>query len=804
MNILFDLRQTKAYAALRIRKVVFGLYAGMIVILFMIPLLGQEIVQHKPIPLLIAFGILFWIAYIIELFRRSKLKATIPDDQPNNIAELLSYHMVLHLSTKMNMNAQAILEAAMESERGLFVLHHIGIERNDILAALIKNPEIPLDACLGWCRNAMQELKTTRIDSTATIAAFVRNVPTLTALLQKADLSIDDLQKILKAEAFHFELAERHHHPLNPKMLVRLLGSIGRSWVIGYNTDLERLTVNLSEHILSHERAVVVHQDILDDTVNILQSGSQANILLLGTDGTGKWTLIENITYTMRERELLSSAPFTDVLLLKTALLLSGSSNSDQILLRALSDAKEGGRFVLVIEDMELLLKAADDKLKKVLVNILEARNIRTICVAGHNDYSAFIKTNPALDRLLRKVYVDETDDNETMAVLLEEYFQIERMQHVRITYKALKTLLSLCKRYISVGGMPGKATGILEEALLTARSTTNKLVTEDSIRGILSNRTRIDVSTLSDDNKDKLIHLKERLQNDIVGQTQAIDGLVAALKRGRLNIGTGKRPVGTFLFLGTTGLGKTETAKALAKEYFGGSERMIRIDLNEFSNEESIPLLIGGQTNQGFTEGLLVKKLQELPASIVLLDEIEKAHPKILNVFLQILDEGILTSGNGEKTDFRNTIIIATSNAGSRWMAKNTKMQEEDIQEDFRKALLETIISERTFSPEFINRFDEVIVFTQPTNDEIRQLAILMLDEVIQRFMKDKGIRITVTPDVIEMLMKKGFSIEYGAREMRRTITQTIENYLAEYLLSHTVGRGGEVAIEGRDLERK
>ncbi|MSR68135.1 ATP-dependent Clp protease ATP-binding subunit [Candidatus Peribacteria bacterium] len=804
MTSVFDIRHTRAYAALVVRKVVFGLYAVIVVMLALLPLLKEENITQNPLPLLTATALLVWIAFVIESFRRRKLKKSTPNEHPENIAELLSYHMVLHLSRKTTVSAETLLEAATESRRGLFVLQHIGIERSDILAALLKSSEIPLEACLDWCRHSMNELKTTRLDSTATIYAFITNIPVLMALLEKADLSLDDLRKILQAEAFHFELQEKRKHPFSPAMLVRLLGSIGRSWVIGYNTDLERLTKNLSTHILSHERAVVVHQDIINNAVKILQSGLQANILLIGPSGTGKRTLVENIAYTMRQQELRSTALFSDVLLLKTGLLLSGSNHSDQILLHALNNTKEGGKFILVIEDIAMLLKAADAKLKDILINILESKNIRTICIANSGDYSALIKTDSGLDHLLQKTFVEDTDDEETMAVLLEEYFRMESMRRVRITYKALKTLLALCKRYIGKGGMPGIATEVLEEALLTARSTTTKIVTEDSVRAILSSRTRVDVSMLTDYGKEKLMHLKESLQKDIVGQEHAIDCLVAALKRGRLNIGSGKRPIGTFLFLGTTGLGKTETAKALAKEYFGGTEHMIRIDLNEYSNESSIPLLIGGQTEHGFTEGLLTKKIQEQPASIVLLDEIEKAHPKILNLFLQILDEGTLTSGDGEKTDFKSTIIIATSNAGSSWMAEHTTLQEDQAREDFRKALLETVISERTFSPEFINRFDEVIVFTQPSTDEVKQLAILMLGEVIQRFMKDRGIRLTIAPDVLDLLVAKGFSPKYGAREMRRTITQIIENYLADYLLSHTVGRGGEIAIEGRDLEKR
>ncbi len=799
----FNLRHTNAYRSLQIRKVVVGLSVAVALIILYFSAFEEKLLLENPLPFIISVTLLGWITWALDLFRRKKLKNSICTlEKPENLAELLSYHMVQHLSTKPEVTAHAMIEAAMESQWGIFVLHSINIERDDVLAALLHSPaDWTLEECIGWCKQAMHDLETTHLDSTATIYAFLTRAPVLGALVKKADLDNEDLKKILHAEAFHFQLLERKHHPLSPAMLVRTMGSIGRSWVIGYNNDLERLTTNLSESILSHERSVVIHRDIIEHAMQNIQNNLQTNILLMGQSGTGKRTLIRNIACELRRREMRRSGVFTDVLLLKTALLLSGGEESDQILLQAENDAKQGGKFILVIEDFAMLLRAADAKLKKILVSILEAKNIRTICIANTEDYHTLIKTDTFLDQLFEITYVEEPSDDETLDILLEAYFKLKEASSVRLTYRALKSLLSLSRRYIGKGGLPGKAVEVLEEALLSARGGTTHTVTEETIRTILSRRTRIDIETLSSEGKQKLLNLKERLQSHIIGQTQAIDCLSAALRRGKMNIGNGKRPIGTFLFLGTTGLGKTETAKALAKEYFGSVDNMIRIDLNEFSNEESIPLLIGGQSNRGFVEGLLIKSVQDRPSSIILLDEIEKAHPKILNLFLQILDEGILIGGNGGRADFRNTIIIATSNAGSHWMIKNALPTEEAAQRDFRTALIETIIGERTFSPEFINRFDEVILFVQPTDGEIRQLAILMLGEIIERIMKERGIRVTVESPVIDFLAEKGFSKEYGAREMRRTITQSIENYLADYLLSHSVQRGDEIAIRAEDL---
>lgn len=798
----FDLRKARSYQAVTLRRVLYGV-PGMLVVLIIMTFSGIEALLHENFLPLVIWVALIGCSYgILESFRRTKLMNGDDDTDSLNIAEKLSYHIMQHIRTKKTLSAQTFLEAATESKRGLFVLHSIGIDRADILSALLKSPiTTDFSLCLQWCLDAMHDIGTPRLDSTATLYAFLTHVPCLTALTEAADLSQDDLRNIVKAEAFHFAALERRHHPLSPKSLVRILGSIGRYWVIGYNTDLERLTTNLSTTILSHEENITIHTDIIDRLLTILQSGTQANMLLLGAAGTGKRTLVKNIAYALRKKEIKHSSQFTDVLELKTTLLLSGSGDSDTALLHAVNDAKQGGHFILVLNDLSLFLKAADAKLQGILVSILQSKNIRTICIADSADYHALIKTNPLLDHLFQKITVEEPCDEDVMNILLDEYFSAQRRTHIRMKYNVLKTLLALCKQYVTAGSLPGKATDILREVMASTTANHGYVVTEDMIRDIVSERTRIDVRTISENEKDTLQHLQERLQSHIIGQQHAIECLVSALKRRRMNVSGASRPMGTFLFLGTTGLGKTETAKALALEFFGSADHMIRVDLNEYASEDTIPLLIGGQTNNGFVEGFLTKKVSDTPYSLILLDEIEKASPKILNLFLQILDEGILMSGDGLKTDFRNTIIIATSNAGGHWMTTHQIPQDIKARETFRTALIETIVGERTFSPEFVNRFDEVIIFTPPTPEEIRQIAILMVHELIQRFTTERGISLIVEPSVMDFLATKGFSTEFGAREMRRTITQTIENYLADYLLTHDVKRGDVIEVQREDL---
>ena len=801
-----QLRHTNTYKAVLIRKIFFGPVSVIVYLALLTPfILFEGIALRGAIPALIGVGLFFGVLWILHRFIQDELGTNAPASGQANLAAALSYHMVQHLSTKEEITPTTLLEAATESARGRFVLQLIGIEPKQILSAIRGTPiNDTLDACLQWVQEAQIVLKTSRLDSTATIFAFLTHVPILKELLNKADLSDDDLQHVLEAEAFHWSFREQEQYWFSPRSLVRSAGSIGRSWIIGYNTILEHLTTNISEHILSHGHHTILHGKTLDAMEKVLSGTKGANILLLGPSGIGKRTLVRNLAYRIREREMASSRAFTDVLVLSTPLLLSGSGRSDETFLKALQEIRDGGKFILVIEDVAPFLKAADTRLKAILVSVLQAKNVRTICLADTTDYHMLIKNDSLLDSLFEKTYLNEPSDKEVMDVLLGLYFHRERSMRLQVTYKALASLLDLTKRCMGHGALPGKAVTVLEETMGAVRRSGNNTVTDQHIRDVISRITRIDVRMLTEHDKIVLLTLQDRLKQHVIGQDHAMASIVNALKRSRMDVSTRKRPIGTFLFLGTTGVGKTETAKALAEEYFGTAEHFIRVDLNEYGEETSIPSLIGGQTSGGFIEGFLTRKVQDMPFSLILLDEIEKAHPKVLHLFLQILDEGRLIDGQGVTNDFRNCIIIATSNAGSQWILGQATPTDAAQKETFRKALMDEVMSSRSFSPEFINRFDEVIVFYPPTPAEIQQITILMLDQIVKDVFARRGIKITVEQGVVELLAKRGYNPQFGAREMRRTVTQTVENYLADYMLQHEVKRGETIAITVKELEGK
>ncbi len=799
----FAIGSTHAFLAVRLKKMFLSPLSGAIYVLILSPFLTEEILRRDPPrPIIVVILIIAGFLWIVQRLRMHLADNAVPIDESANLADSLSYHMVQHLSTKDGVSPTTFLEAATESWRGLFVLHLIGIERKDILKAWNDHPEhASLESCLRWGLDARRELKIPRLDSTATIYAYFKNVAGLQALLNAADVSMDDLKAILKAEAFHFYLTERHRHAWRPDAVVRMMGAIGKSWVVGYNTELERLTTSISKTALSQASDTVIHEKSVHDILQSLIGGSRKNVLLIGKPGSGRRTMARNVAAALRKHELERGFGFTEVLRLKTTEVLSGSARGDTEMLNALKKAVESGSFIIVIDDLPLLMEGSDARLKDVLRMLLEAKNLRTIGIMETADYHARMKSDPALDVLFQKIAIPDATDEETMHVMLEEYFLMERRRSVAVTYKALKSILDLSKRFLGRESLPGKAVDILREAVARARAAGDSTVTETHIREVVSIQARVDVRQLSESEKMKLLTLEARLKTHIIGQSHALRSISSALKRAKLDLGTRKRPMGTFLFLGTTGVGKTETAKALAQEYFGSDESFIRVDMNEYSDEASIPELIGGRTSTGFSEGYLTKKIQDRPFSILLLDEVEKAHTKVLHLFLQILDEGMLLDGNGVQTDFRNTIIIATSNAGGRYFASHPAPPDESQKIHYKSEVMEFIIQEKTFSPEFINRFDEVIVFEPPSIQDVERIAILMLDDLIRDIAEKRGIRVIVEAGVITLLAKRGFNPEFGSRELRRVIMQHIETYLADYLLSHEVKRGQEIVIHSEDI---
>ena len=504
-----------------------------------------------------------------------------------------------------------------------------------------------------------------------------------------------------------------------------------------------------------------------------------------------------------------------------------------------------------------------------ILKPILARGEIQLIGATTLNEYRKFIEKDTALERRFSPVTVAEPSESDTIQILNGLRDKYEAHHNVKITDEAIKAATELSVRYINDRFLPDKAIDLIDEAASRVRLKTytepdnlkqmqeelesiskdkeeavksqkfekaaslrdkekelreavekegekwkNKNrksvidITEENIAEVISSWTGIPTQKLTQDENEKLKTLEESLYKRVVGQNEAIEAVSKAIRRGRVGLKDPKRPIGSFLFLGPTGVGKTELSKALAEVLFGNENALIRIDMSEYMEAHSVSKLIGSPPGYvGFDEGgQLTEKIRRKPYSIILFDEIEKAHPDVMNMLLQILEDGRLTDSQGRTVNFKNTVIIMTSNIGARAITDKKAFgfadnpQKDESKKEYEEIKKEVMgILKKELRPEFINRIDEIIVFKKLSEQEIRQIIDIMINQVLER-LKEKNINVNVTENVKDLIAKKGTDKAFGARPLRRTIQNLLEDTLAEGILEGKISDNQVATIDVED----
>ena len=479
------------------------------------------------------------------------------------------------------------------------------------------------------------------------------------------------------------------------------------------------------------------------------------------------------------------------------------------------------------------------------------------------DEYRKYIEKDSALERRFQPVTVDEPTEEESYEILKGLRGRYEEHHRVTITDEALKAAVKLSARYINDRFLPDKAIDLIDEASSKARltvfvepqeirdleqeiaalektkenaikseayekageikkrqekkrekieklrakwqkeKTSRRLVVgENEIAEVVSGWTKIPVKKLEEEESQKLMRLESILHERVIGQDEAVTAISRAIRRGRVGLKDPKRPIGSFLFLGPTGVGKTELSKALAEAMFGTENALIRVDMSEYMEKHSVSKMIGSPPGYvGYDEGgQLSEKVRRNPYSVILFDEIEKAHPDVFNILLQVLDDGHITDAQGRKIDFKNTILIMTSNAGAENIItpKRLGFASENDEKANYSFMKERVMDEvkRLFKPEFLNRIDDIVVFHPLNREHMKKIADIMLRTIVKRSMEQMGIALTVEEDAKEYLIEKGYDEKYGARPLRRTIQSLLEDKLAEAILEGTVKRGESVTV--------
>jgi len=543
------------------------------------------------------------------------------------------------------------------------------------------------------------------------------------------------------------------------------------------------------------------HQDSLEQLIDTFSNNGRQNAVLVGATGVGKTTIVHAFAERLLDASsnLPRSLKFRQVIMLDSSALISaapGRGQLEDLIMQIFSEAYAAKNIILCLDDAQLFFEegVGSVDLGNVLMPIIDAGRLRLILTMDEQRFLQIGQRNSSLVNSLNRVTIKPASKEDTIAVMQDQLIMSEFRRKVTYTYQSLEEAYRLSERYVHDLAMPGRALKLLESA---AGYSEGGLVTINSVQQAIEQTLNIKIGTASDsDERKKLLNLEDLIHERMINQVRAVGVVSDALRRARAGVRNQNRPIGTFLFLGPTGVGKTELAKALADVYFGGEDRMIRLDLNEYVRNEDVSRLIADGADDPTS---LTAQAMKQPFSVVLLDEIEKAHPNVLTTLLQLLDEGILRDIKNREVSFRDAIIIATSNAGAdrirEYIERGYKM------EDFEDKFVDELISSNQFRPEFLNRFDEIVTFKPLEKPELLQVVDLMIAGV-NKTLQSQKITVKVEHSAKELLVEKGYDPRLGARPMRRVIQRVVENNVAKAILAGAVKPGSTITITGSEVE--
>jgi len=562
-----------------------------------------------------------------------------------------------------------------------------------------------------------------------------------------------------------------------------------------YSTDL---TLTASMGSVS---AATVRKAELDQALATLSGTTVRNVLFVGDPGTGTEVLLTAVATRMLGDNVPESLVDKRLVSLDVSRLLTAGKDGSTAMQQALDDVQNAGNVILAIPEIEALSNTNQGQLdgSSVLANALKQGSVQVVSTASFADYHRYVEQNALLKSLLQVIELHQLTVEETITLLEEEAGTLESTYTVRLSYPALENAAKLGEQYLSEDAPPAGARKLLEKAAQLAQQGGKIWVNQEGVKKAVETLTHVPVTMANGDEAEKLLNLESLLHARVVGQVNAVHAVSEALRRARTGLSNSNRPLGSFMFVGPTGVGKTELAKALCEVYFNPDHNMVRFDMSEYQEPRSIYRLIGApaEGNQSVEGGELTQAVREHPFTLLLFDEIEKAHPDVLNLFLQMLDDGRITENTGRTVHLNTCIIIATSNAGSQLISQLLKDQ---IPADQLTPQILTIL-EKNFRPEFLNRFDGIIPF-QPLNmDDLDQIASLIIKSVSEKAAA-QDITLEITPEAKQKLVEQGYNPAYGARPLRRTIEQKIEGIMANALLRKEIQPGDTLRITPEMLD--
>lgn len=727
--------------------------------------------------------------YMLTYWYKKHLKhlALVED---GSIDGILSASILGNLSKQPTTSELAKIIMAGRSGRFLFARFGLPF---DFLDALLANFDVDIERVFASAKILRQELDSEAVSAGILAISIIQQRPEAQMVLARYKLDTQDLKNGVR----WFDQVQEAFAKSHERMKT---GGIARDWSFGFTPLLERFGRNISAEISAHGGRTMSldlpsRNKVVQQMIDIFSKGGRQNVTIVAPDGAGKTSVVHDFAERILDARanIPSHLKYRQVFLMDAATILSAAAEKgelERLVNHLLVEAARAKNVIICLDNAELFFEdgVGSVDISNILLPVLEAGGFRMILTMNEQVLLRVAQKKPAVINAINRINIESANFEETMAAMQDRVVQLEFDLKIFYQYQALKKSYELSRRYVYEQAMPGRAIKLLEAAGNYAE---NGVVSEKSVEMAVEAATGAKVGVADNtEDREKLLNMEQLIHERMVNQKRAVKVVSDALRRARAGVRSTIRPVGTFLFLGPTGVGKTELAKALAEVYYGGEDNLVRVDLNQFVTAESVNALTadGADNPNSLTAGVMKK-----PFSVVLLDEIEKAHPNVLTALLQVLDEGILRDALGREVSFRDTILIATSNAGAQEIRAKIEAGEDItmVSEEIQNML----ISSGEFRPEFLNRFDEMVCFGPLSKQDLLQIIDMMIAGVNKTLVSQK-IVVEVATSAKELLVEAGYEPRLGARPMRRVIQKVVENEVAKQLLGGELLPGSKIEI--------
>ncbi len=735
------------------------------------------------------------IPFVIYLWGEDELIHVPPLKNPKTVDGLFASEILGRMKSQ-NIDLKELGALSTKVASSQFFLVRFSISPNMVVSMAESLGNVTLEQVFEEADNLRKKYLRSEITGAMIMVAIILLHPSKEGILANVHITTDDL---IAGFDWYYNIDKLIEEANKPKKT----GGLARDWAFGYIPTLSMFGTNISD--VGHQMMISTdfpsRSEIVDKMIDILSSNGTQNVALIGGHGSGKTAIVQSFADRLLDgnNKVPQNLKYHQVYVLDASRLISAASsrsNLETLIRRILIEANRAKNIILCLDNAQVFFEesAGTIDISNSIEQILETGAVRLILTMDEQKFLKISQNKPSLANSLNRIKVAPTNFDDTMRILEDDIISIEYKRNITYTYQALKRSYDLASRYIYDIVMPGQASKLLKEA---ANYAVNQVVSEESIIKTVESTMNVKVGNASSvEEKEKLLHLEELIHQRMINQTKAVSAVANAIRRARSGVRNQNRPIGTFLFLGPTGVGKTELAKALSEIYFNGENNLIRIDLNEYVMAEDVNRLIASGAEN---PNSLTAQVMKNPFSVILLDEIEKAHPNVLTTLLQLLDEGILRDFNNREISFRDSIVIATSNA----MADRIReyIERGYNLDQFEDKFVSELISNGDFKTEFLNRFDEIVIFRPLNQGELRQVIDLILKGV-DKTLAPQHLSIEVDDNAKDFLVEKGYDPRLGARPMRRIVQKSVENIIAKKMLANEATPGSTLRITLEEVE--